>query len=99
MDEKIVKDLYYHLGGILLTQKILVHAMLHHGLVEKEALIEMINLALEGLSQEEQKSSFGKPLLSIRRMLRFERPAAQHPQEAYPDWMELISKLPPQGTD
>jgi hypothetical protein len=98
MNERILKDIYGHLGGIMLTQKLIVHAMIAKGAVDKDILIKILDLTLEHLSAEDRESGFGKPIASLYRMLT--RPEREEGMDSgYPDWMDMVRNLPPMGTD
>jgi hypothetical protein len=97
MSEKVLRDIYGHLAGMLLVQKLIVQAMITQGVLDRQALIDIVNMALDELTEEDKRESFGKSIVSLYRMLVGKGERAL--EGSFPDWMTLIGNLPPLGTD
>jgi hypothetical protein len=99
MSEKVLRDIYGHLAGMLLVQKLIVQAMITQGVLDRQALIDIVNMALDELTEEDKRESFGKSIVSLYRMSVGKEKGERALEGSFPDWMTLIGNLPPLGTD
>jgi hypothetical protein len=99
MSEKLLRDIYGHLAGILLVQKLIVQTLIDQNVLDRQTLIDIVNMALDQLTDEDKHESFGRSVVSLHRMLIGKNEGQGGLKGAFPDWMALIGKLPPLGTD